>query len=116
MFSLLDRPVPLPMMCAEYFSQVAIKLLECRKKEVLGFLCQDGHFVLRCLEHLGNSSILDLFCSIMFACTEEYESDDSQFNCRLVRLFKAEHGEWLCKNSVPLLLVGKLNPELPTKE
>ena len=98
LLSLLDKSPPLSIVCAEYMSQVAIKLLECRKSKMLAFLSSHEQYVVRLVEHLQNPSILNLLSHLFFTCTAEFEDTEEEKkenqNCRLKRLMAPEHSRW----------------------
>lgn len=75
LFSLLSSTGSLPSLCAEYFSQILIKLLDARTDATLTFLTPQRIELL--LNHLSSVSILNVVLQIFQVCSKEFEDDPS---------------------------------------
>ena len=96
---ILSIEAPLNPVAAEHVAKVLTKLLETNPSDVLSQLDVAGALMV----HLDNASMVNAFLAVVWACTEEVESEPGE-NCRLERHVSFERATWLADLNVPLKL------------
>jgi len=98
LFSLLDRPVPLPPVLAGYFAKVVGSLLTRQTVACMHYLQSRQHLLGYLVRHLGTTSIAEVIMQLVGA-------DDQ------ILMFHSESLQWLGETSLLELVLDSLAPE-----
>ncbi|KAG7695558.1 hypothetical protein KL933_002527 [Ogataea haglerorum] len=65
LWSILDKPAPLPIFLATYFMKINEHLLDMKMDEMIQFILQDSHLIERFMRHIDTPPLMDFLLKVI---------------------------------------------------